>query len=113
MEEGLNVLVDFALVIAVWSAAAPLAISALKNIGGNWPTLAKQAISGAFALAGAVVAYAVAVGFGVVDILDSAVWQPLLIGTLGALSAQYAIYSTMWKGTAVEATLSGFGNGNA
>ncbi len=112
MEEGLQVLVDFALVIAVWSAASPLAISALKNIGGNWPTLAKQAISGAFALAGAIIAYVVAVGFGTVDILDPAVWQPLLIGTLGALSAQYAIYSTMWKGTAVEETFAGFGTSN-
>ncbi len=110
--EAASLILDFAFFIAIWTAVSPLAISALKNIGGAWPNWLKQGTAVALAVAGSVVAYAVTADLASVDVLDFETLKPLIVGAFGAFAAQYAIYRGIWEGTTVETAVANFTPGN-
>ncbi len=110
--EAVSLVLDFAFIIAIWTAASPLLISALKNIGGAWPNWLKQGLSVTLAITGAVVAYAMTASLGSLDVLDFQALKPLVVGAFGAFAAQYAIYRGIWQGTAVETAVANFTPGN-
>jgi len=101
MDSGL--VVDFLGFAAIWGAISPLAISLIKNVGGNWPKGAKQAVAVGFAALGALVAYGVTTGWGDVNLSDwSGFWVPLF-GAFGAIyPIAFTTYQGFWSGTKVE-----------
>jgi hypothetical protein len=102
MDEGLQTAFDFAAILALWSSLAPLVVSLLKNMGGNWPSWAKKLTAVIMAVLGSVVAYALALDISSIDWGSVSFWTPMIVGVVGAFSAQYAIYAAMWKGTTAE-----------
>lgn len=105
-----EIAIDFLFVSSVFAFVSPLIVSLLKNIGGEWPTRAKQAIAVVMAIIGSFIAVGVSAGWSAIDFGDWAgFWQPLIIGIGGIFGVQYATYMAIWKDTAVEAKLADVG----
>lgn len=92
--------IDFLFVAGVWALFSPLLVSALKNIGGEWPNGAKQATAVAMAVLGSVVAFGISAGWSTIALNDwVGFWQPLIIGVAGIFGTQYASYMAIWNET--------------
>jgi hypothetical protein len=105
-----TVAVDFLFISGLWALFSPLLVSALKNVGGSWPTGAKQALAIVMALVGSVVAYGMSAGWASIDLADWAgFWQPLTIGVAAIFGTQYASYMAIWNDTKVMAVAEGLG----
>lgn len=91
--------VDFLFIAGVWAFIAPLLISVLKNIGGEWPTQAKQGTALLMAVLGSFVAVGTSAGWSSIDLSSGLFWQVLVIGIAGIFSTQYASYKAIWRDT--------------
>ncbi len=91
--------VDFLFIAGVWAFIAPLLISVLKNIGGEWPAQAKQGVALLMAVLGSFVAVGVSAGWSNIDLTSGLFWQVLVIGIAGIFSVQFASYKALWRDT--------------
>ena len=99
-----TIAIDFLFIAGVWALFSPLLVSGLKNIGGDWPTGAKQATAVAMAILGSFVAFGVSAGWSTIALNDwVGFWQPLIIGVAGIFGTQYASYMAIWNETKVLA----------
>ena len=103
--EKTEILVDMAQWIALLGMfISPPVISLVKNVGGNWSKQLKNGVALFFAVIGALVAYAVTVDLGTVDVADfGGTWFPLIFGVAGMVAAQYTSYKTLWSGALAPA----------
>ncbi len=92
-------LTDIGQFLALFSLViAPPVISLVKNIGKNWSSRVKQAVTLMFAVAAALGAFAAAGEWSMVDVTDVAgFWAPFGIALFGAVSGQYASYKLIWS----------------
>lgn len=105
-----EIAIDFAFIASVFALVSPLIVSLLKDIGGNWSRVAKQATAFVMALIGSFVAFGVSQGWSSVVLGDwVGFWQPLIIGVLGIFGIQYATYMGIWKDTAIETAVAEVG----
>ncbi len=101
--------VDFLFIAGVWAFIAPLLISVLKNIGGEWPAQAKQGVALLMAVLGSFVAVGTSAGWSNVDLSSGLFWQILIIGVAGIFSTQYASYKAIWRTTKLLEVVEQFG----
>jgi len=107
----METIIDFTFWAGIWALFSPLLVSLFKNIGGSWPTLAKQGLALIMALLGSVFAYSVSAGWGDVALNDfEGFWQPLVIGVVGIFGTQYASYMGIWANTKVLAAAENVGS---
>jgi hypothetical protein len=105
-----EIAIDFLFISTLFAAISPLIVSLLKNIGGAWPKLAKQATAVAMAIIGSFIAVGVSAGWSAINLGDwSGFWQPLIVGVGGIFAVQYASYMAIWKDTTVETKLADVG----
>lgn len=102
--------VDLLTFVALWGSLSPLAVSLLKNIGGQWHEGGKQAAALVLAVAGSVIGVFAAQGWSTPDFASwDSFWSPLLVGFVAIFPIQYTLYKGMWKGTKLETTLADVG----
>lgn len=101
--------VDFLFIAGVWAFIAPILISMLKNIGGEWPVQIKQGVALLMAVLGSFVATGTAAGWSSIDLTNGLFWQILIIGIAGIFSVQYASYMAIWRDTKLLRVAEQFG----